>query len=253
MGWTGLFEVCIQLIRNHSSTSFIIVIDSSGKTPTAFLEGTVTSLGDYDECLAISSPGADIKGKYCLVDIFPMGYKNRERRKDGKVSLNSMQYFKASAYYFGLCFPSSCSENDVRVVVSEVVKPFPLMVKGDLNCDTLEDRSFYHLLTNLRLGPFISLVFLTVVLTTVAISTVRDVLTPDKATPLNKSFSLVANLHKLFWVPNSSSGRQDIIDWFKMLGITFGVFAHIMCCLESPIGFFLLSMLSFLSIRINKV
>ena len=55
-----------------------------------------------------------------------------------------------------------------------------------------------------------------------------------------KSFSLIQNLHKLLLVKDSSRPDGGIA-WFKMFLIMAGVSAHIMCCLESPIGFFVLS------------
>ena len=120
-----------------SCLSSTTVVDSSGKTPSGFIESTVTSLGDYDECIELKSPPKDdVQGKYCLIDIFPIGYKNHQQRNDGKISLNSMQHFNSSAYYFGICFPSKCSVQDVRTLVKHVLKPYPLMVEGDLTCDT---------------------------------------------------------------------------------------------------------------------
>lgn len=134
------------------------MIDSSGKIPAGFTEGTVTSLGDYDECLEIASPKADdVQGKYCLVDIFPMGYKNRTKRTDGKISLNSMQHFNASAYYFGLCFPSKCSTQDVKKLLQHVLKPYPLMVEGDINCDTKVTNTYSHRFKEMSVGTKISL------------------------------------------------------------------------------------------------
>lgn len=134
------------------------MIDSSGKIPPGFTDGTVTSLGDYDECIEIKSPTVDdVEGKYCLIDIFPIGYKNRAKRTDGKISLNSMQYFNASAYYFGLCFPSKCSTSDVKKLVQHVLKPFPLMVEGDLNCDTKQSNTLAHRFKHMSLGTKISL------------------------------------------------------------------------------------------------
>ena len=134
------------------------MIDSSGKIPAGFTEGTVTSLGDYDECIELKSPVVDdVQGKYCLIDIFPIGYKNGAKRADGKISLNSMQHFNASAYYFGLCFPSKCSTQDVKQIVQHVLKPYPLAVEGDLNCDTLKTNTMAHRLTEMSTGTKISL------------------------------------------------------------------------------------------------
>lgn len=134
------------------------VVDSSGKIPAAFLDGTVTSPGDYDECIGIKGQDdGDIYGKYCMVDMFPHGYEQDKRRTDGKVSLSSMRHFTQSAYYFGLCFPNACSPSDVRGLVKEVLKPYPLLIEGDLHCDTKESISWQSQFKKIRIGPLVSL------------------------------------------------------------------------------------------------
>ncbi|KAI1298484.1 hypothetical protein HDE_04186 [Halotydeus destructor] len=217
-------------------------LDASGKTPAAFLEGTVSSFGDYDECLDISSHNTDgaISGKYCMVDIFP-----RRPKKDltpGRISLATPQHFNASAYYIGLCFPSACTVPDVRVLVKKVLEPFPLLVQGDLHCDTHETNSYLHLAKNIRIGPFISLIFLGCVFTAVAWGSLHHLLKWNDATEMQKGFSVFDNVHKLFYVaPVTGPPRTEFWDWIKNIGIVCGVAAHIMCGLESPIAFFVLS------------
>ena len=55
-----------------------------------------------------------------------------------------------------------------------------------------------------------------------------------------KSFSVIDNVHKLL-VVNDNTRTDGFLTWFKMMIVVFGVCAHVMCCLESPIGFFILS------------
>lgn len=62
----------------------------------------------------------------------------------------------------------------------------------------------------------------------------------DKHVWCLKSFSLIENIHKLL-VVDENSRPDGFLTWFKMMIVVFGVCAHVMCCLESPIGFFILS------------
>lgn len=77
----------------------------------------------------------------------------------------------------------------------------------------------------------------------VVYGTVNHVLQPKESSRdvwKFKSFSIIENIHQLLLVSDKS--RQDgFLQWFKMGLVLCGVCAHIMCCLESPIGFFVLS------------
>lgn len=107
------------------------VLDSSAKVPQAFLDGTVTGFGDFDECLAIESPDNAFAPKYCMVDVFPRVDLAPEK---GKISFGQSIMFKGessekmtccncdhigSSYFFGLCVPDKCSTQDVRKIVRQ--------------------------------------------------------------------------------------------------------------------------------------
>lgn len=100
------------------------LLDSSAKTPAAFLESTVSSIGDYDECLAVSSGGqveGQFNGKYCMVDMFAQGPPSDSydvRPLNGQLIVKSLPIFRDSSFIFGLCFPSTCQESDVRQFVA---------------------------------------------------------------------------------------------------------------------------------------
>ena len=222
------------------------MIDSSGKTPPAFLQGTVTELADYDECVDIISTDETVNGMYCMTDIFPMGYKGKIPRTDGQVSLNSMQHINNSAYYFGLCFPDGCNSEDVRVIMNKVLEPFPLKVYGDHSCNTRKTDSLLYRLKNIRIGSVIAFIFLFSTVSLVAWGTFNHVLRPDnKELKYLRSFSIIENTFKLFYVdPN---GRPETylnlyaFTYFKMFCVVCGVAAHVMACIELPLGFMLLS------------
>lgn len=53
-----------------------LVIDASGRVPSGSLEGTLTDLGDYDQCLDVMQPKrnkhTEIKGQYCTLELKPI-------------------------------------------------------------------------------------------------------------------------------------------------------------------------------------
>lgn len=148
------------------------VLDSSGKfPPTGILEGTLTDLGRYDECLDVDETlegGEDedddpnvissivstrIQGQYCSVMIRPpLPEKPRFHTLCNQVpSLvnvsssdlsifrwlgKNAQYFYYSPVRVGLCTPSQCSPRDIDNMISKMARAFNLTgsVQG-MKCD----------------------------------------------------------------------------------------------------------------------
>ncbi|GFT66416.1 putative transposable element [Trichonephila clavipes] len=52
------------------------VVDASGRLPSGTLEGTLTDLGDYDQCLDVVQPKKskhiNIQGQYCTLEVQPV-------------------------------------------------------------------------------------------------------------------------------------------------------------------------------------
>lgn len=121
--------------------SQFLVIDSYGRPSAGFLEGSVTSLGDYDECLRVEFPryfGEETPtvGKYCVLRInFPFPRKpKRLRYHQQLMELNQTEYeetvwshlanYSNAAYTikglrFGVCIPSTCSADELEPLVKK--------------------------------------------------------------------------------------------------------------------------------------
>lgn len=114
------------------------MIDSSGRPmPPGLIDGTITDLGSYDECLAIEGP-TDIRGKYCLakwsLSLPPrpqhLTLQSRVFNFTGSAIagtfLDDLGKF-AHAFYdrfgrIGICMPSSCSKEDLQQVIDSSIK-----------------------------------------------------------------------------------------------------------------------------------
>lgn len=209
------------------------------------MAGVVSSLGDYDQCLSITKDSlSPVDGKYCLVDIFPLDYKNVSKKqgqmKDkSRVSLIKMRHFRDSAYYFSICLPSECSEQDTRSLFKSVLKDLPLAVEGYISCDTNESISWSSRLYNLRPISIAGIIYLSLIIGLVVYGTICHIIQP-KPSALCVGVSAIENVHLLFWV-KSSNRRQLILPYVKLFCIVAGLVAHVMCCLESAIGFMMMS------------
>lgn len=101
-------------------------VDASGKTPSGFIRSTISSFGDFDQCLAIDGTvrGVHVKGKYCACDLFPVRLSESSDRRSGdlmttgKLTFDRIHVFKRSPFIHALCVPDQCSETDLRQMLS---------------------------------------------------------------------------------------------------------------------------------------
>lgn len=96
-------------------------LDSSSRSSPGLMSGTVTILGDYDQCLDIFSEQVHpaFNGKHCMIEIAPPLYSNVSRIHP------VLQYFNPN---FAHCVPSTCTESDVTHLFSESKFFQPLLV-----------------------------------------------------------------------------------------------------------------------------
>ena len=120
-------------IQNHlklGSSWAYQFLDASSKSTPGLIGGTVTSLGDYDQCLGTKSEDVDpsFQGKHCMIELQPPLYSNETRlhpvhrlhpvpRLHPVHRLHPVLGFFNPA--FAVCVPSSCSEDDLIIILSE--------------------------------------------------------------------------------------------------------------------------------------
>uniref|UniRef100_A0AAR5PLN8 Nose resistant-to-fluoxetine protein N-terminal domain-containing protein n=2 Tax=Dendroctonus ponderosae TaxID=77166 RepID=A0AAR5PLN8_DENPD len=122
------------------------MLDSSAKVPAGLLKLNLGGwMGDFDQCLEISSERRQIKGKYCLGTL----YINIDEASGAvseillrKVNLFAQkkysfqdQYPVASYPSFGICVPNGCNEQDLQHIVASFNLTFPL----PFECQTFDD------------------------------------------------------------------------------------------------------------------
>ena len=108
-----------------------IVLDANGHWPSGMMSGTLTSLGDYDQCLDVDNQEEHrIVGQYCLMKVGPelppkkpvITFKDRFINVSGTHFQNTWiesHVIKSlyNFYYFsmtnGICVPSTCTREDL--------------------------------------------------------------------------------------------------------------------------------------------
>ncbi|XP_054710923.1 nose resistant to fluoxetine protein 6-like [Uloborus diversus] len=203
-------------------------IDSSAKIVNGMLLGSMSSFGDYDECLNIGAKSktpedkAPFRGQYCMVNLSPplppkpdviTLYKVLDELKDftkGGTAVSEIAKVAHSFYFFnlqlGVCVPSGCSVDDIDSLAKMAVKKYSLKATVS-RCEMKEENSFS--ISTILVISFFSLLGLLMVIgslidtyafytkTTCSNAAVRILLT----------FSLMTNFRKFI---NTKSDAQHL-------------------------------------------
>ena len=110
-------------------------VDAGSKSPSGLLDGTLSSYGDYDQCLEITD--RDFVGKYCVIEL-KHEVKNDALEIDQLIS-QSVPSFRDVNLNQGICFPSTCSDHEIlNIVRNRISTAFPFKVLDDITCETSE-------------------------------------------------------------------------------------------------------------------
>ena len=147
-------------------------LDSSARTPAGLLDGTVSSFGDYDECLDIQPPAdvgtqqPDLLGKHCLLK-FTSGSLFGEASAASQPAIarevrDALHLFDTFTLNLGFCVPSACDAGDLRSLLSRQLASNSSSVLSlsseQIFCDTHESNSFS--VSKLSLPQLLSLAYL---------------------------------------------------------------------------------------------
>ena len=123
-------SISLQQVLNglyHGSKWSYSLIDAGGKFPSGVLDGTFTSIGDYDQCLDLESndendnPNYDevddsnlFHGKHCMMKFTFNNLKNSEI---SVLLKNMLPLLGNYTLNLGTCFPSACSNTDIEIII----------------------------------------------------------------------------------------------------------------------------------------
>ena len=194
-------KAAINGLQNNLASSYAF-IDASGKSPSGILDGTISSYGDYDQCLQQS-------GTFCMVRLqvdhqqasvdssrhHSSDISSTDSRDEKTVnSVPSMPEIHAKvdeilpifAYFYlnmGLCMPSSCSAQDVATIVNKTLSSspsnplihhsLPVSTYRNITCDTAQSIT---LASRVQFSQLLSASFVALMTSLVVLGTVCSLL-----------------------------------------------------------------------------
>ncbi|GIX86225.1 NRF domain-containing protein [Caerostris darwini] len=221
------------------------MVDSSGRLPSGTLEGTLTDLGDYDQCLDVVQPKKakhmDIQGQYCTLEVQPVLPElhsrvsmNTKVLDFGNISTDSVlsdlshgsALFHLMVMRIGVCVPSPCVADDIQALSAALLKKVPVQVSVR-NCEIKQE---FHV----TIPQFIVISITLVIIALITAGTAIDSYVSRNASNCSDmgripqsmlAFSLTMNLKKLMKSSrrNSSLGAVNGVRCLSLLWI---VLAH---------------------------
>ncbi|KAJ6223430.1 hypothetical protein RDWZM_001975 [Blomia tropicalis] len=226
------------------------MLDASGNIfPSGLMSGSFSHLGEFDQCVETRMPGSGniippIDGKYCLLkmNVDVPTNKTRLRSQDhifnttGTILQNTLfadllkygHILKVRSAKIGVCFPSTCSQSDIQLMVDQFLQLDKVSIHVD-NCQTLDDGFKITKLQMVILAILVILVLLVIAATWVELAFypkpkyLLQIESPLVAILLN--FSASANTKSLL---STKLGTENLgsINGIRVLTMCWLVYAH---------------------------
>ncbi|XP_054711039.1 O-acyltransferase like protein-like [Uloborus diversus] len=232
-------------LRNFKSWA-IRMVDASGRLPSGSLEGTLTDLGDYDQCLDILQPlrnkHKQIRGQYCTLEVKPtlpalqnsvtLNTKVLDFGNLSKDSVLSDLSDGSALFHFmvmriGVCVPSLCVADDIRELASALLKNVPVQVTAR-NCETKEE-------SHVTIPQFIIIITIVIIGVLILAGTGIDSYVSRNAAKSQDiagrvpqsllAFSVTSNIRQLL-KPQKKGSNLLAVNGIRCLSIMWIVLAH---------------------------
>ncbi|KAI1293644.1 hypothetical protein HDE_06454 [Halotydeus destructor] len=218
-------EQCLNDLLNiasnvkHGRKEAYRYIDSASSSPLGYLEGTTTNFGDFDQCLLLGE-----RSQYCNMHIYPI--EKGFAFEDSHVRLNNLT-LPDFGIFQSLCLPQTCSNDDIKQLVTQAIHCLPLHLLPDMQCDGTKETSFASKVSNMSNSQKIAIAILTITLMMSAFSTYLGA-----TCGLYGCFNLKkVNEDILIAKVNTDSWKVRL----SKLGFIYtGILVHASVCLDSP-------------------
>ena len=169
-----------QGIHETGSSKAFELLDYSSKAPSGILDGTTASFGDYDGCLSLQLDRGHGSGQYCTVTMALTDPGNSSAI--GSLYFKTLPFLGAFDLSFGLCFPSTCSKDEIETFILARTASYPLLLSSykqppldfdtPLVCETHEETTWPYRLKNMTKSQIVSILWLSILPIFVIISSV---------------------------------------------------------------------------------
>lgn len=206
------------------------------------MQGYVSDLGDYRECISISHQATnfpEFKGQYCLVQIhFPLPPKPANSKFDD-IQLNlegtplkdtyfniyakEINFFYNNTFSFGFCIPTACTQKDLDTVTQRLLHGSDL-TSEITSCVKFEPSEFPRLPRYQQTA----LTLLSILILMVLCSTLITHYYNGNVSPYVAAFSAIENGKKL--IEDSKDGSNHGLQYMHGLRFmmrAFGLLGHI--------------------------
>ncbi|CAL4160481.1 unnamed protein product, partial [Meganyctiphanes norvegica] len=223
----------------------ILMVDSWGKLPDGYISGNSMPMGMMEECTAITvddheeigviSPvkfNATFKGKYCFViHGLPLGDAMPQGQAGLGIPVSSGNIFNNMFYgsTYGTCMPDSCTSEDFKVSLEEVL-PAGHVARA-VDCHTKDEELTWEPKDYLFMGVMGFIAFLVVFAAAVDL-TINYMDTQDfwkSFGPLRYLlvFSAYTNMSKIFHINTTASqGNIGCLHGMRVLTFTWVLMCH---------------------------
>ncbi|GLG92876.1 Nose resistant to fluoxetine protein 6, partial [Gryllus bimaculatus] len=111
--------------------------DATAKPPSELLRGNLRVLGDLDGCVGVVSPGAVVRGQYCLANVqvdtdddtwnYLLDIATSHRRGGNEMTRHRVQlgqaiYPTTARMEWGVCAPAACAAADVQAALNAAAR-----------------------------------------------------------------------------------------------------------------------------------
>ncbi|XP_065201228.1 nose resistant to fluoxetine protein 6-like [Planococcus citri] len=239
------FDLYKLHLRNQSVWA-VRMMESSEWPSVGIFSGMVAHLGNYDECLKISSYG--VKGQYCLAEV-DYDYPDVSLSELVEVPDEKRSAWEALTMYqknpvrvdrtklsFAMCIPSSCKSTDLKISLNSTLYPVftdhGLNVSVDVNPTFCKiQKEFTYSQGYFTVRWFFVILFLLVISSTcydIAMYASSDEIKKSKPSgalrDIFKAFSIVRNFRKLKKVNPKTDYAP--LHFIKILNILFVIYGH---------------------------
>ncbi|XP_075749116.1 nose resistant to fluoxetine protein 6 [Rhipicephalus microplus] len=222
----------------HRQLAGLQLLDSQGSMPTGILHGALSDMGSHRECFAaeiLDEKGNVIARKFCALYVYNSEPVPNFPDIIAKERSNAKTFaFLQSAVKVGACIPSSCSEDDIKIILNEALSEWELSTFVSA-CDhnvPPDEPSVFVILT---LAAFV---------TAVVLATALDVLHRQKLALADQAaadadfgsflarlqtLSLLRTTRETFCVDASGSGKGaklDVFNGLRVVGLVWVIAIH---------------------------
>lgn len=217
------------------------MIDASGRFPAGFLHGTLTSLGNYEECVAINVNETKLKvlGQYCILQLIPpmpiwKPFSSAHLTMPEVMNISSpdslitylmgiIHNLHVTTAKIGLCTPAKCTLDDINKLVDIIPEQL------GLNWQFIVDHCEVKTEVKFTYAQFVVLYIMGVMALLVIAGSVVDRIYSSEEMETSSLKSTLFHVAKSFSFSANAKKLSDFTCPESELGFIYGIVISVFC------------------------